>query len=425
MYLRNLKRQWLITVVSLFWLAYPNVSAAINLSTATQRTLEHNPQLQLYPYHVRAIDGQLIQASLKPNPRMNIDLENALGTGDTRFLAGSELTLSLSQVLELGNKIEKRMDVVDQQSEALQRDYAIKRLDVVASMMRDYYDTLRLQYLIEWNEQRIKSENEALQVIKHRAKAGVVGQADVMRMELRLAKSQAKQAQLTSEHLNSLNVLSANWVDKPDFDKVEGVLSSLPKIPSDVVMKAALKETPDYLLSAANSRINEARLSLAKAESKADVTVGAGIRRLEATNDNALVFSFSMPLQWNDRNQGNIASAHAQYEETLATQEILIKQLEIALGRIQVSMKSNLHHLERLQSELQPVADSLLSEVKRGYQLGQYGVLQWVDAQDELFNFERERIEAQHAVHLQFLELERLTGNNLISVITQDAAIKE
>jgi len=42
-----------------------------------------------------------------------------------------------------------------------------------------------------------------------------------------------------------------------------------------------------------------------------------------------------------------------------------------------------------------------------------YSVLQWVDAQDELFNIERERIEAQYATHLQYLELERLSGTNI------------
>jgi cobalt-zinc-cadmium efflux system outer membrane protein len=64
-------------------------------------------------------------------------------------------------------------------------------------------------------------------------------------------------------------------------------------------------------------------------------------------------------------------------------------------------------------TELTPVAHALLEEVKHGYKLGLYSVLQWVDAQQELFNIERDRIEAQYATHLQYLELERLSGTGL------------
>ncbi|MCX4186301.1 TolC family protein [Methylophaga sp. OBS4] len=425
MRLFNLKRRLLNVIALMLWLALPGVSAAIDLSTAAQRTLESNPQLQLYPYHVRALEGESLQAGLKPNPRLNVDLENAFGTGDSRFLSGSELTLSLSQVIELGGKPERRADVVNRKSAALQHDYAVKRLDVVAGMMRDYYDTLRLQYLSQWNQQRIEAEKVAVQVIERRARAGVVGQADVMRMQLRLTKSEARQAELTAQHTLALKVLSANWAASPDFTQVEGDLEQLPALPSETMLTAALKQTPDYLLAVAQTRINEARLSLAQAESKANVTVGAGVRRLEANDDTALVFSFSVPLQWQDRNQGNIATAQAQYQEKLANEELLMSQLEIALARIQSAMQNNLDQVQRLQTDLHPVAGSLLKEVQRGYQLGQYSVLQWVDAQAELFNIERELIEAQHAVHLQFLELERLSGTSLVTTNAPPAVHKE
>ena len=391
----------------------PSLTFAIDLSTAVSRTLAANPALQLYPYHVRALDGEALQAGLKPNPTLHVDLENALGTGDSRFLAGHELTLSLSQVIELGQKQNKRVDVIDRKSLAVKREYEVKRLDVIASMLRDYYQILRLQHLISWNTQRIEVEQVALSVIQRRASAGVVGKADVMRMQLRLAKSQAKQSELKAQHANSLKVLAANWAETPDFREVTGDLNQTPTAPDIHVLNQAIQSTPDYLLTATQARISESKLALAQVESQANITVGAGIRRLEANDDNALVFSFSMPLQWQDKNQGNITAAQAVYEESLFNQNLLKMRLEIALGRLHSSMLNSLHQLQLVDTNLRPVANSLLTEVKHGYQLGLYSVLQWVDAQDELFSIERERIEAQHAVHLQYLELERLSGSNL------------
>lgn len=425
MNLSLLRRRSMSVIALTVWLSLPSTGATVELTTAVQRTLESSPQLQLYPYHIRALEGERLQAGLKPNPTLNVDLENAFGTGDSRFLSGSELTLSLSQMIELADKREKRVALVDQKSQALQQDYEVKRLDVIAAVLRDFYNTLRLQQLISWNKQRIEAEKAALKVITKRAKAGIVGQADVMRMQLHLSQSTAKQAQLDAEHAYSLKVLAAHWAATADFSVVEGSLKQLPTLPNESLLNESVNKTPSYLLAQSETRFNQAQLALEQAKSKANITVGAGIRRLEANDDNALVFSFSMPLQWHDTNQGNIQKAQAQYQETLANQHIVMDQLKLVLGQIRSAMQNNISQVEQLQTELLPVATALLSEVKRGYQLGQYSVLQWVDAQDELFNIERELIEAQHAVHLQFLELERLSGTSLINADDSQAAHKE
>lgn len=398
---------------------------AIDTTTAVKRTLESSPELQLYPYHVRALEGESLQAGLKPNPTLGVSLENVMGTGDSRVIAGHELTLSLSQVLELGGKRERRVDVVDRKSAILQREYEVTRLDVVSSMLRDYYTALRLQQLLDWNQQRINTEQAALKVIEQRARAGVVGEADRMRMQLRLEKSQAKQQTLAAEHEQSLRTLASSWLQEPDFNAVEGDMTALPDLPDKASLEQAVLQTPDYLLVTAQSRINEARLALAEAERTANVTVGAGIRRFEANDDLALVFNFTMPLQLNDRNQGNIAAAQAEYQGKLAQQELLKSKLSVALTRISAAMQNNIAQEKRLTQKLKPVARSLLKEVERGYKLGIYNVLQWVDAQDELYSIERDIIEAQHAVQLQFLELERLSGMSLVNDATQSATDKE
>ncbi len=413
-------RHTISVLAALTLFALPGLSLAVSSSTAVSNTLKASPALQLYPYHVRALDGLALQAGLKPNPRLNAELENVFGTGDNRFLSNSEITLSLSQLIELGQKPEKRVAVVDRQAAALEREYQIKRLDVVAAMLRDYYHSLRLQQLIDWNRQRIEAQQEAVAVIERRARAGVVGEADVMRMQLRLAKSETRQADLEAQHVESLRILAAHWAAEPEFSRVEGTLNQLPALPDKAMLAAALQNTPDFLLAQAEVRLNEARLELAQAEGQADVTVGAGIRRQQGSNDNALLFSFSMPLQWHNSNQGNIASAQAQYQEKLASQDLLRTRLDVALSRIHSAMQNNLARLQRLDKQLLPAADKLLSEVKRGYQLGQYSVLQWVDAQQELFNAEQQVIEAQHAVHLQFLELERLSGASLTAAADKE-----
>lgn len=388
-------------------------SHALDAATAVERTLASSPELALYPYFVRASDAEALQAGLKPNPRLELELENVLGSGDNRFLSGHELTLSLSQVLEMGDKRERRVDLVDRKTASIQRDYEVKRLDVVAATLRDYYQLLRIQALLDWNQQRITSEHAAVAIIKRRAQAGVVGQADVMRMQLRLKKSETQEQLLLAEHEQARHTLASHWAALPEFEQVDGDLAALPLVPAKETLTAAIKQSPDYLLAMAETRIEETRLALAKANSIADVTVGGGIRRSELSNDSSLVFSFSMPLQWHDQNQGNRAKTQAQLDAKMAAENLLETRLSVALNGIHSAMQNTLQQTRYLQNELQPVAQELLQEVERGYQSGLYNVLQWVDAQNELFTIERELIESRYSAQLQFLELERLSGVSL------------
>jgi cobalt-zinc-cadmium efflux system outer membrane protein len=232
-------------------------SHALDPTTAVERTLRSSPELALYPYYVRASDAEALQAGLKPNPRLELDIENVFGSGESRFLSGHELTLSLSQMLETGDKRERRVDLGDRKTASIQRDYEVKRLDVVAATLRDYYQLLRIQALLKWNQQRIASEHAAVKVIKRRAQAGVVGQADVMRMQLRLKKSETQQQLLLAEHEQARHTLASHWAALPEFEQVEGDLSALPPLPAKETFTEAIKQSPDYLLAMAETRIEQ------------------------------------------------------------------------------------------------------------------------------------------------------------------------
>lgn len=391
--------------------SWAQAETIIDADTAVSRTLMQSPLLQAFPYQQRALEAEAVQAGLKPNPTLEASVENILGTGERRALQGAELNLGLSQKIEMGDKRARRVDVVDERSTRQQRKYEEQRLDVVAATLRDYYRALQSQALQQWNKKRLQRLETALSIIKKRAQAGAVGQADVARMQLRLRRAQTRQQQLQDGTRLAYRKLAANWAAaSPDFDGLAGSLSALPAVPTEARLEQAIRWTPAYLSEQAHSRLQEAQITLAQANAEPDITVGAGIRRFEGANDNALVFNFSMPLQWHDRNQGNIERAHVQHQESLNRQRLSEMQIRQSLFEIRLALQNNIREAEMLENDLMPTAAGLLAETQRGYQHGQYGVLQWMDAQDALFDVQRELIQAQLAAMLQMLELERLTG---------------
>lgn len=412
-------RYWanrLLIVLCLVWplsvttSAQAETQSKLDLPAALERTLLLSPRLQQFPYQQRALEAEKLQAGLAPNPQLQADLENVLGTGNSRGLTGAEFTLSLSQLIEMGDKPQKRIDLVDAKSNQLQQDFERQRLDTLSDATARYIQALRIDALLAWNQQRLLVEQQALEVIQQRANAGAVGQADVLRMQLLLERSESRQQQLNGERRLAYQQLASSWGGEMDFVALQGQLKQLPVLPEQTLLEQAILQSPAFLQSHALIRLRETQLRLSEAKSKADISFGAGIRRLEDQNDNALVFSFSMPLQLNDRNQGNIAAAHAEYEAGVLQQQLTQTEMRMALLEIYQGMRNNHQQTHRLQQKLIPLTQALLKQTETGYQSGQYNVLQWIDAQAEAFSVQRDLIEAQTAVHLQLLALERLTG---------------
>ena len=93
--------------------ANTNNLASINLKQALQRTLEHAPALQRYPFQEREAEALRLQAGLQPTTKLTLSIENAMGTGSQSDFDSAEYTLSLSQLIELGDKRQARIGLSD------------------------------------------------------------------------------------------------------------------------------------------------------------------------------------------------------------------------------------------------------------------------------------------------------------------------
>jgi len=77
----------------------PAVLAAespLTLSDAMSRAMAQNPLLKVFDLRLDGLQGRRVTADLNPALEAGAEIENFLGTGDVRGLAGAELTLTLS-----------------------------------------------------------------------------------------------------------------------------------------------------------------------------------------------------------------------------------------------------------------------------------------------------------------------------------------
>jgi cobalt-zinc-cadmium efflux system outer membrane protein len=400
----------------------PGVTAqgSISLTRTLQLSLANNRDLQLYPYQRNSSEALLLQAGLRPIPTAELTVENALGTGDYSSFDASETTLALSHVIELGEKREQRIAVAQARQDQLSTEYELSRLDVLAEAGRRYYYMLAFQARAEINDQRLTEDLKALEVISNRTRAGAAGAADVSKLELRVARSRATAQKLRNEQLLAARRLAAMWQAEPDFERVEGDLSVIPTLPTLPALRSAINRTPRLEQQLALQRLADARVELAQANGRSDLTLQLGLRHLEATSDQALVFSLAMPMAFSNPNEGRIKAARADHQRSTRKTELLMKTLELELLQVYQQLLNNRDRALQVRVELLPRSRKLIEDTRQGYQLGQYSVLQWADAQAERFALERELIDLYSAIYLQLLELERITGEPLAGVTEGD-----
>ncbi|MPY23954.1 TolC family protein [Shewanella sp. YLB-07] len=389
----------------------------ITLPWVLEQTLLHNPQLQRYPYELRINEALTLQAGLTPNPEFSVEVENILGTGEMQGVDNAEITLGLSQIIELGDKRQHRIDFAQAEERQRLSEYELLRLDILAETTQRYYQVLRLQALQDWNAKRILVEQEALSAIESRAKAGAVTQADVSKMALRLSRSEAIQYGLDGEAQLARLGLASMWSSEAHFALVAGELVPLHAFPTAASVLNAMETAPQYLQLLSIERVMYAKRRMEESKAQSDITLGLGVRSYDGFDDGALMFNFSMPIALSNPNQGNIMAARAKEEMAMEQQRLARSQLRLSLLEIHLTMVNNAKQAKRLQQRLLPLANRLLKDTQTAYQAGQANVLLLADAQSELFSLQRELIEAKVGVYQGRLELERITGQSMTATL--------
>ncbi len=398
--------------------ALPAFSAFANVKTLTLKqalinTEQQNPLLKRYPYHQKILSALKSQAALSPNPVLNVEAENLLGTNDARGVQGAEVTLAFSLLIELGNKRQSRINYATANIKAQAIQYQNTRLALLATTGERYYEALKFQTLLSLNSERHQVVSQALKAIKQRADAGAVSQADVTRMRYALSQVELDKAKLNSEFERARLSLNELWGEQHSYTNFAGNMTTLIPLKSEQGLLNAVNQAPDFAMLQQQYLQQAANLTLQKANGQSDINVGAGVSYNQQNDTSSLLFSFSMPLQLSNSNSGNIEAANSQLALLRDQQGQLRIQLRQQVRTLYAYYQGKTLQVQLLSEQVIPQAQTLIEQSLKSYQRGQISVLQLLDAQQALFDSKRALINTYAALYQTHLALERLTGQSL------------
>ena len=390
----------------------------ITLAQALDTALKNNPELAASRYELTAAQARIIQAGLRLNPELALELENFAGTGDTRGTDALETTLAFSQVVELGGKRSLRRSVAEADRDLVTLELRARQLDLLADVTRRYIDVVTAQERARFAEENAALAQRTLDTIAGRVKAARSPIAEESRARIARTRAAIDQRQAAIALETARSALSLTWgrVD-PQFSSANADLFSFQPLESFETLAARIERNPDIARFATDARLRDAELRLAQAQVRPNVSFSIGVRNFRDSGDNALVAGFSMPIAVYDRNQGAIREARARRAQSDA--ELSASKTRV-LGTLYSLYRETGAARERatsLRNDALPQARDALTQTQNGYERGRFSFLELLTTQQELLALSEAAIDAAADYHRLLAELERLTSEPLT---TQD-----
>jgi cobalt-zinc-cadmium efflux system outer membrane protein len=208
--------------------------------------------------------------------------------------------------------------------------------------------------------------------------------------------------------------LAAMWGgSKTDVQTAGGSFDRIQTVPAFDALIAAVDKSPAITAKLSQIKIAEHNLSLEKRNRIPDLSLSGGMKKIEADDDTIYIVGLSLPIPLFDRNQAGVARAAAELDQQAAAlaaeKNRLVKDLKIAYQTLETAH----HQVNTIQTDILPSAQRVLDAVKEGYQEGEFGFLDMLEAQSTLYESHESYVEALGRYHHAVIDLENLLGRDL------------
>jgi len=389
----------------------------LTLNSAIKRTLINNPQLHEFDFKQQINTGEATTAALKPGYALGVELENLLGSGDVSGIKDVELTLTLSSVIELGDKVVARKNVSEVKQQMLMAQRKLRTLDILAEVMRRYIDVLAEQETLHVVNDAEQLARYTYQAVTRRVKAGASPIVEQKRAEAALALARLDVLTAKQRLQTSIKSLSIMWGEQqPRFTQVQGDLFSLPPAPSFPTLIAALSSSPHIQLFAHRSRVRNAQLRLTQAANQPDISWTAGIRSISSIDETTWVAAASVPLFSENRNLGEYTAQKARLDQIEQQKQTSLRHLYHQINQALDARNRALLKVSTFQQYIIPPLKEALKLVEKAYSDGRFSYLEWVSTRKELLDAQHALIQSAKQAHQRGADIEALTGISIVSV---------
>ncbi len=359
----------------------------ISLAEAVRLAVERNHQLHAQRLNVDLSRADEITAALKPNP--NLLSTNELFPVFTpsqltwdNFVHNQNFVQSVTYLFERGGKREKRTQVARDTTDVAAKTADDAERQLTFQTAQAFIGVLLANSTLDLARENLKNFTTVLDVNRERMRAGDLAEADFYKISLQKLQfeqdlSSAEVALVQAKAALRLNVGYENLTDPFEVDG-DLAYRKYP-VTLDDLKREALAARPDLLAAQSSVLLARHGQELALANKPRDITGGLEYDR--AGSLNAIGFTVSIDLPFNDRNQGNIARSKVAITQAMEQEAFSRSTVMTDVVTAFATFQTNEKVLSLYQSGYLDQAKQSLDITTYVYQQGSGTLLDLLDAE--------------------------------------------
>lgn len=322
--------------------------SGLTLDSAVDLFLTRNASLEAARFEVDAAAASRIAAGLRPRPGLTTSIENVPVGSEQSFGRLYELTVSVAQPVELGNRLRRRREVAERIVAVAEARLAETLRRRLAGLERTYFEAILARSLTAIDRESRDQFGELVQYNTIRLEEGLIAEGDLikvrlerMRYESAVASAELVYRQAKIRLLEQVGETALESAASLEVGGELGVVTT--DLDLATLRQAALARRPEVKVGEAEIALADARILLERSIAKGEVTPFAGYRRIGPVD--TVLAGVTVPLPFGDRNQGAIVRADAERRvaeaniravraRALADVEVAFRAYETARARV-------------------------------------------------------------------------------------------
>jgi len=384
----------------------------ITFAEVMLRTARENPLIAAAAWDVKEKDALWKQAKTLPNPVLSLELENFGGSLDTEETKHPELTVTVSQSLDVFGTKWKQGKMAGLSKEMAGLDEENGRLDVLQEVSWFFVCLLGAQAEEEQARDFFRQSREIHVLIKAQVEVGKISPLRLKRAEILLTEAEIELDKAVCQHMTARLRLASLW-GGTDSGPAAGRLDRLYVLPDEAVLWERVKGNPDGKQRHLLNRLSRTAVTLEKSRLLPTPEISGGLRKLRGLPGHTFTAALSFQLPLLDWNRGNVRAAQFHLQKEDAQTLAYMRDLEVRFRTLYGQWQSAANETRSLKERVLTAAEVLFQAVMEGYKAGKFSFLEVLEARQALHHSRRAFTAAALNMHGKAIELARLAGTTL------------
>ena len=396
---------------------------ALTVEALVQRALVENGELQAVRAEIDAAHGRLRQAGLRPNPMLDLSVQQSVTGPDNNLVIG------VTVPLDLGGRKAGRVGVAEQALLHKQVQVANQERRVRADVRLKAGEILAAARNLHVTADLVAVNRHALDLLRTRVRQGAVPALDERLLLVEVHRLEASRTLLESQvEVLTLQAKTLAGLDPEVSLALTGDLRPVPvPFARDAGVAKALAARPDLHVARAEVAMADAGMRKERAEGRWDASVNVGymrqdfgydLRGLTERGDTQPIHdifhyvgggvTITLPLR--NQNQGNIAAALAEIAAAKRRHAFLTLALRQEVLAAFTQHEAAVRALDIYTHGVREVARENVAVVRRAYELGRLSLLDLIAEQRRYLEVETGYTEALKQVYNAAVDVEHAVG---------------